>query len=113
MVRRNIDVASRHHKSVIRGINGQFVYGNSGMRGARIALPTTFAPIPSVKEIGEPIIGKSANHPNDRQAKQTAKPDVARRAEPDSDRAVDPRIEPALAVDGMQPAPYLVHSDTK
>src|SRR5579872_861521 len=44
---------------------------------------------------------------------RSTKPDVAGGAEPDSDRAVNPRIEPALAVDGMQPAPYLVHTDTK
>jgi hypothetical protein len=36
-----------------------------------------------------------------------------RRPEPNRDRAINPRIEPVLGIDGMQPAPYVVYPDAE
>ena len=106
MVHRNINVAVRYHELVIGPINCAICPINRPIHRTR--LPTALPPVPTVQQIGKPIIGKGRNRPDHRQPDQPPEPDVTRRPQPDRDRAIDPRVEPVLGIDGMQPAPDVV-----
>jgi hypothetical protein len=131
MVRRNINVAMRYHEFVI------IVNVERFARRASLVLhsaaqphkplsapwparhvvgdlsPPAFPTIPGEQQIGKPIINDTHNRPDDWQAEQSPKPDVARCSEPNRDRAVNSRVKSVLSVDSMQPAPHVVYSDTE
>jgi hypothetical protein len=138
MVRRNIDVALRYHEFVISLIVGRIACGTGGMpclgwcctapgspsnlhlgpdwagQGLVTPLsPMAFPAIPGEQQIGEPIICDTGDRPDNWQAEQSPKPDVARRSQPNRDRAINPNVEPILRVEGVQPAPHVVHSDAE
>jgi hypothetical protein len=72
-----------------------------------------FPTIPGVQHVSKSIVRDARNRPNNRQAEQPTKPDIARGSAPNRDRAVDPSIEPILGINGMQTPPHVVHSDAE
>src|SRR5215472_13123201 len=69
--------------------------------------------IPRIQQIRESIIHDARRRPDNWQAEQPPEPDVTRRSEPNRDRAVNPRVEPVVTIDSMQPAPHVIHSDAE
>src|SRR6267142_4221922 len=111
MVHRNINVAARYHEFVISPIMMRL----PDKLADPIAgpLPVALPAVPGVQKIGKPIICDARNRPDHRQANQPPQPDVPRRPQPNRDRAIDPRMEPVLAIDGIKPAPDIVDPEAE
>ena len=71
-----------------------------------MSLPT----IPSIEQIGEPIVCDPSDLMNNGKAKQLAEPAVARRCTPNCDRAVSADVEPTVGVTGMKSATHILHT---
>jgi len=66
--------------------------------------------IPSVEQIGEPIVCDPSDLMNNGKAKQLPEPAVARRCTPNCDLAVGADVESTVGVNGMKPATHILHT---
>jgi hypothetical protein len=73
-----------------------------------IALPMPLPAVPSVEQIGKPIISDARNLMDHWQAKHPPEPDIARGSKPNCDCAVSAYVQSALCVNGMQPATHVL-----
>jgi len=111
MVHRNINVAARYHEFVISLIMMRLPDKPADPIAG--PLPVALPSVPGVQKIGKPIVCDARHRPDHRQADQPPQPDVPRRPQPNRDRAIDPRIEPVLAIDGIKPAPDIVDPEAE
>src|SRR5215831_8655338 len=69
------------------------------------------APVPGVEPVGEPVIAKTRDAMQPRQAHEAAEPDIARRPLPYFDRAIRAHMQAAVGIDAMQPAAHVLDPD--
>ena len=67
----------------------------------------SFAAIPGVEQIGEPVIAESGDLMNARQAGEPGEPTVARGRAPNGDGAIGADVQAAIGVDAVQPAVHI------
>src|SRR3984957_15835345 len=77
------------------------------MASMRMTLPVSFAAIPGVEQIGEPVIAETGDLMNARRADQRGEPAIARRRAPNGDRAIGADMEAAIGIDAVQPAAHI------
>src|SRR5580704_9129030 len=77
------------------------------MANMRMTLPVSFAAIPGVEQIGEPVIAETGDLMNARQADQRGEPAIAGGRAPNGDRAIGADMEAAIGIDAVQSAAHI------
>src|ERR1700722_4320643 len=72
-----------------------------------MTLPMSLPVVPSVEQIGEPVIAETGDLMNARQAGEPSEPAIARRRAPNGDRAVSADVETSVGIDAVQPPAHI------